>query len=117
MPEYNYTGSAAYNIKLTSAAALISRVDYTYSGSSYGSYQPLDYLNSPPTPNPNYHNPGYGVLNASVGLTGAIFDVSLYAKNLANDRKIIQQPEVNTVFEAYTVRPRTIGVTLKLRFE
>ena len=117
VPDYNYTGSAAYNIKLTSTAALISRVDYTYSGSSYGSYQPLDYLNSPPTPNPNYHNPGYGVLNASVGLTGAIFDVSLYAKNLANDRKIIQQPEVNTVFEAYTVRPRTIGVTLKLRFE
>ena len=46
-----------------------------------------------------------------------MFDVSLYAKNLANDRTIIQQPEVNTVFEAYTVRPRTVGVTLKVRFE
>ncbi|HTV95410.1 MAG TPA: TonB-dependent receptor [Steroidobacteraceae bacterium] len=117
VPDYNYSGSAAYLFPLTASASLVSRVDYAYSGSSYGSYQPLDYLNSPPTTNPNYRNPGYGVLNASFGLTGRSYDVSLYAKNLGNDRKIIQQPEVNTVFEAYTVRPRTVGLTLKLRFE
>ena len=117
VPNYNYTGSAAYLFKLASNRSLVSRVDYTYSGSSYGSYQPYDYLNSPPTTNPNYRNPGYGVLNASFGLTSTMLDVSLYAKNLANNRKIIQQPEVNTVFEAYTVRPRTVGVTLKVRFE
>jgi len=50
------------------------------------------------------------------GLAEKIFDISVYAKNLGNDRKIIQEPEVNTVFEAYTVRPRTVGVTFKLRF-
>jgi iron complex outermembrane receptor protein len=116
VPDYNYTGSAAYLFPLAAGSSLVSRVDYTYSGSSYGSYQPLDYLNSPPTTNPNYRNPGYGVLNASFGFTSKIWDVSLYAKNLANDRTIIQQPEVNTVFEAYTVRPRTVGLTLKLRF-
>jgi hypothetical protein len=42
------------------------------------------------------------------GLAEKIFDISVYAKNLGNDRKIIQEPEVNTVFEAYTVRPRTV---------
>ncbi|MGC1524065.1 MAG: TonB-dependent receptor, partial [Steroidobacteraceae bacterium] len=102
VPDYSYTGSAAYDLKLASGGTLLSRIDYTYSGSSYGSYQSLDYLNSPPTANPNYHNPGYGVLNLSLGLTSGIFDLTLYAKNLGNDRKIIQQPEVNTVFEAYT---------------
>jgi len=117
VPEYNYDASAAYNIKLASGSSLVSRIDYSYSGSSYGSYQPLDYLNVPPTSNPNYHNPGYGVLNASFGLNSRIFDLTLYAKNLGNDRKIIQEPEVNTVFEAYTVRPRTVGVTFKLRFD
>jgi len=117
VPEYNYDASAAYNIKLKAGNSLVGRVDYSYSGSSYGSYQPLDYLNVPPTTNPNYHNPGYGVLNASFGLSSKIFDISLYARNLANDRKIIQEPEVNTVFEAYTVRPRTVGVTLKLRLQ
>jgi iron complex outermembrane receptor protein len=117
VPDFTYTGAAAYGIKLASGGTLLSRIDYTYSGSSYGSYQPLDYLNSPPTTNPNYRNPGYGVLNASFGLTSGIFDLTLYAKNLGNDRKIIQQPEVNTVFEAYTVRPRTVGLTLKVRFD
>jgi iron complex outermembrane receptor protein len=117
VPDYNYTGSAAYVAKLSSRSNLVGRIDYTYSGSSYGSYQALDYLNSPPTSNPNYRNPGYGVLNASFTLMSTMFDVSVYAKNLGNDRKIIQQPEVNTVFEAYTVRPRTVGLTLKLRFD
>ncbi len=69
----------------------------------------------PPSPNPNYINPGYGVLNASFGLSSKFIDLSVYAKNLGNDRKIIQEPEVNTVFEAYTVRPRTVGVTFKIR--
>jgi outer membrane receptor protein involved in Fe transport len=117
VPKYNYTASAAYLVKLSAQTSLRSRVDYTYTGSSYGSYQPLDYLNSPPTTNPNYRNPGYGVLNANVGISTRLFDLSVYAKNLANDRKIIQQPEVNTVFEAYTVRPRTIGLSLTLRLE
>ena len=93
---------------------LIGSIDYASSGSSYGSYQPLDFLNSPATANPNYHNPGSGVLSASFGLRGKTYEISAYAKNLANDRKIIQQPQVNTVFEAYTVRPRTAGLTLKV---
>lgn len=60
---------------------------------------------------------GYGVLNASFGLSGKLLEVTAYAKNLSNDHKIIQQPEVNTVFEAYTVRPRTVGITVKLHLQ
>jgi hypothetical protein len=87
-------------------------VDYAYQGDSYGSYQPIDFITG--TANPNYQNPGYGVLNASFGYVGKVLNLTVYAKNLANDRKIIQQPEVNTVFEAYTVHPRVVGVTAKL---
>jgi outer membrane receptor protein involved in Fe transport len=115
VPEYTYTTSASYSQPLQTGSNLMGRIDYTYSGSSYGSYQPLDYLNNPATANPNYHNPGYGVLNASFGFVGHAYELTAYAKNLGNDRKIIQQPEVNTVFEAYTVHPRTVGLTLKLR--
>jgi iron complex outermembrane recepter protein len=117
VPAYNYDASAAYSIRIDHGNSLVSRVDYSYSGTSYGSYQSLDYQTVPPSANPNYRNPGYGVLNASFGLASKIFDLSVYAKNLANDRKIIQEPEVNTVFEAYTVRPRTVGVTFKMRFD
>ena len=114
VPEYTYDTSATYSVPLAGGSNLVGRIDYAYSGSSYGSYQPLDYLNVPPTTNPNYHNPSYGVLNSSLGFTGSGYEVTAYAKNLGNDRKIIQQPEVNTVFEAYTVHPRTVGLTLKL---
>ena len=117
VPDYTYDASGAYDIKLDGGQAVVTRVDYSYTGSSYGSYQPLDLQNSPPTANPNYHNPGYGVLTASIGYAGRSFDVTAYARNLANDHKIIQQPEVNTVFEAYTVHPRTIGVSFKYRFD
>jgi outer membrane receptor protein involved in Fe transport len=117
VPQYTYDGSAAYSVQLDGGRALVTRADYSYTGSSYGSYQPFDLQNSPPTVNPNYHNPGYGVVTASIKLTSKAFDLTAYAKNLGNDRKIIQQPEVNTVFEAYTVHPRVIGVSVNYRFD
>jgi hypothetical protein len=43
-------------------------------------------------------------------------EFSVYAKNALNNQTIIQRPEVNTVFEGYTVRPLTVGVTAKLKF-
>jgi outer membrane receptor protein involved in Fe transport len=112
VPEYTVDAKASYAFRLVDGSSLITRVDYAYQGDSYGSYQPIDFITG--TPNPNYQNPGYGVLNASFGYTGSWLDLSVYAKNLANDRKIIQEPEVNTVFEAYTVHPRIVGLTLKL---
>ena len=62
-------------------------------------------------PNLNYYNPAYGVLNASVMLKRGKYDISLYAKNLLDDHTLIQTPEVNTVYEGYTVHPRVIGLT------
>jgi outer membrane receptor protein involved in Fe transport len=112
VPEYTIDAKAAYSYPLASGDALVGRVDFAYQGESYGSYQPVDFITG--TANPNYLNPGYGVLNASLGYSGKLLSLSVYAKNLANDRKIIQQPEVNTVFEAYTVHPRVVGVTAKL---
>ena len=102
VPNATYTASVSYNRPLNSEWNLRTRADYGWTGNSYGSYQPS---------NPNYANPSYGVLNASVTLAASKVEVSLYAKNLNNDQKIIQTPEVNTVVEGYTVRPRTIGLT------
>jgi iron complex outermembrane recepter protein len=117
VPEYDLNTSAVDTIQLGGGHSWVTRVDYSYRGSSYGSYQPLDYNNIPPTVNPNYHNPAYGVVNASFGFVGEFYEITAYGKNVGNDRTIIQQPEVNTVFEAYTVRPRTFGVTFKVRFD
>ncbi len=119
VPQYTYDANAVYRIGLPNSLFLTVRADYSYTGESYGSYAAESYNDFTGTynANPNYHNPGYGVLNAGMGVAGRRFELSAYAKNLNNDRKIIQQPEINTVYEGYTVRPRTVGVTLKLRFD
>jgi len=102
VPAATYTAAVSYNRPLSGLYTLRSRADYSWTGHSYGSYDPT---------NPDFANPSYGVLNASVTLAATKYEVSLYAKNLNNDQKIIQTPEVNTVVEGYTVRPRTIGLT------
>jgi outer membrane receptor protein involved in Fe transport len=112
VPKFTYDASGEYKFLLAADMSLTTRADYSFTGNSFGSYQPLDYLNSPATVNPNYRNPGYGVLNASLAFDSGNFELTAYAKNLANDRKIIQQPEVNTVFEAYTVHPRVVGLNV-----
>ena len=102
VPNATYTGSVTYNTPLNGELTLRSRADYGWTGHSYGSYQPA---------NANYFNPSYGVLNASFTLAATKYEIALYAKNIANDQKVIQSPQINTVVEGYTVRPRTIGLT------
>jgi outer membrane receptor protein involved in Fe transport len=107
VPYETLTVSAQYDYPIDSDKTLTMHADYDWQGRSNGSYQ---------FGNSDYYNPPYGVLNASIGLEMENYDFSLYAKNLADDRTIIQRPEINTVVEGYTVRPLTVGVTAKIRF-
>ncbi len=107
VPNGTYTASASYSHPVGGDYTVGTRADYSWTGHSYGSYQ---------VSNPDYYNPSYGVLNASVSVTASKYEVSLYAKNLNGDQKIIQTPEINTVVEGFTVRPRTIGVTARYWF-
>ncbi len=71
------------------------RADFQYTGPSRGAFTPAD---------PNFNDPAYGVLNGSIGfVTEDRTTVSLYAKNLTNDRTIIQRPIINSVSEGYTI--------------
>jgi hypothetical protein len=92
-------------------------VDYDWTGHSNGSYQrftPTVALGSPL--NLNFNNPPYGVMNAHISLSTTHYEISIYAKNLLDDQTIIQSPEINTVYEGYTVHPREVGVMLKASF-
>jgi len=104
VPDATATVGGTYSGAL-GALSLDGSVNYTYTGKSYGTYLQTD---------PNYRNPAYGVVNASIALGKGRGSVSLYVKNLFDNRKIIQQPEINTVVEGYTVHPRVFGLTLKL---
>ena len=56
------------------------------------------------------------MVNLSLGLTWGRYNVAVYAKNLLDNRTIIQSPEINTVIEGYTVHPRVIGLRSKVDF-
>jgi outer membrane receptor protein involved in Fe transport len=107
VPDATVSGSAEYDFPLNATLTFTARADYTYTGHSYGSYE---------TTNSNFFNPSYGVVNASMGVETDRWTLSVYAKNLNDNKKIIQSPQINTVIEAYTLRPMTIGATAVVKF-
>jgi iron complex outermembrane recepter protein len=109
VPVSSFTVGAIYDRRLGPQWDFRARVDYAYTGHSYGSYEKINPVGQP---NLNFYNSSYGVLNASVSLTRGRYVFSLYAKNILNDQTLIQTPEVNTVYQGYTVHPRVIGLTI-----
>ena len=65
---------------------------------------------------PDYDRPAYATSDASVGLAFGAFEVSLFAKNLNDSHTVFQRPEINSLSEAYTMRPRTVGLAFNYHF-
>lgn len=117
VPEGTFNGELSYERSLPADLHLTAFLDYAWIGRSNGSYQRFtNTVALGSLVNLNYSNPAYGVLNANVTLARGRYELSLYAKNLLDNKTLIQTPEINTVYEGYTVRPRVIGVNLKAHF-
>jgi len=108
IPNYTYSLHTDYRRNVTPGWRAFARADFTYTGQSYGSYQ---------VTNSNYIDPGYSVLNAGIGLeSDSQLQISLYGKNLTDNREIIQRPEINGFIEGYAVRPLTVGLAVSKTF-
>ncbi len=107
VPKYTFVFSADYDFPINDRMDAFIRGDYDLVGSSKGAFSQTD---------PAYNEPSYGVLNGSLGMTTGPYEVSLYAKNLTNNQKIIQRPSINFVSEAYTLRPLTVGLRGSMKF-
>ena len=83
------------------------KVDYDWVGPSNGSFQ--TYVS-------NYRDPAYGVLNLNVGFETGPWKAEAYATNLTDSKIILQQPIINSVTEAYTLRPLTAGIRITRNF-
>ena len=105
VPDFTASAGANYLHQVGPSGAVVALVNYAYTGHSYGSYLLTD---------TNYYNPAYSTVNASLGYRFGAGEITLYVKNLLDDKTIIQRPQINTGTEGYTVHPRTIGLTLKL---
>jgi outer membrane receptor protein involved in Fe transport len=106
-PKFTAALLADYGWQITSNLNGFLRGDYEYTGKSFGSFQ---------TSSPQYINPSYDVTNVNAGVGFGKYEVSLYAKNLFDDRTILQSPQINSVIQGYTLRPQTLGVSFQAKF-
>jgi iron complex outermembrane receptor protein len=111
-PEYTASVLANYGWRVTSAIEGFLRTDYEYTGKSFGSYV----ISTPTAPNPGYINPGYSVVNMSTGVNIDKFEIALFAKNLFDNKTILQSPLIDGEIQGYTLRPVTVGLSFQAKF-
>jgi iron complex outermembrane receptor protein len=111
-PKYTASVLANYGWHVTSSILGFVRGDYEYTGQSFGSYvRP-----APGAPNPSYINPAYSVVNLNAGVNVGNFEVALFAKNLFDNKTILQSPLIDGEIQGYTLRPVTVGLSFQVKF-
>jgi iron complex outermembrane receptor protein len=111
-PKYTASLLANYGWRVTDSVAAFVRGDYEYTGQSYGSF----IVPAPGAPNPSYINPAYSVVNLNAGINVGRLEVSLFGKNLLDNKTILQSPSINSVTQGYTLRPMTVGLSFQAKF-
>jgi outer membrane receptor protein involved in Fe transport len=82
--------------------------------------------------NPDYKRPSYITLDASAGLDFGRWEITIFGKNLTNNNKIIQRPDIQGSaspeyefdylgvptrnVQGFTLRPLTVGMNAALKF-
>jgi len=107
VPDWTASFSFDYTLPLDGDNAFFARADYSLTGPSHGAFAITD---------PDYSRPAYGDVDASVGLIWRHVQWQLYGKNLADNQKVIQHPNLLSVSEGYTLRPLTVGLSASAKF-
>jgi len=130
VPRYNLDFDSRQNFIVSDAVAGFFTMDIPWVGQSHG--QPI-------AGNSDYKRPSYITLDAAVGVDYGRWEITLFGKNLTNNNKIIQEPDIqgsgvdipgqagplygfnyrgvlepNT--QGFTLRPLTVGMNASLKF-
>jgi iron complex outermembrane receptor protein len=111
-PKYTANVTANYGWKVTDAVSAFVLADFEYTGRAFGSF----IVPTPTAANPSYIDLAYSVVNLNAGVNVGRYEVSLFAKNLLDNKTILQSPTINSVTMGYTVRPLTVGIALQVKF-
>ncbi len=106
-PRWSVNLSSRYSVPMGSALTGFIAGDWNYVGSSHGTVGVTD---------PDYNRPSYAVFGLNGGVSLRDWRFMLFARNVFNDQKVIQRPNLQTVNRGYTVTPRTIGVSAEFDF-
>ena len=107
VPRWSVDFSTRFNKAIGTDFTGFATGDWNYVGASHGTVGMSD---------PDYNRPSYAVFGLTTGANYKGWEISLFAKNVFNEQKVIQRPNLQTVNRGYTLTPRTIGISGELRF-
>jgi iron complex outermembrane recepter protein len=108
VPLWNAKIAANYVRPLWDDVTGFARIDTTFTGHSHGTIA---------DDNPDYERSEYSLTTLSMGIDlGKDYSVSLFVKNLFDDRTVIQRPSVDYITLGLRPAPRTIGITGSVGF-
>ena len=123
VPDFNLTADMKYSFQLSDDINGYVTIAPNWVGESHGDVV---------TSNPDYKRPSYITLDASAGLSFGRWDVTIFGRNLTNNNKIIQRPDIQGSadpsyefnylgtptrnVQGFTPRPLTIGMNAALKF-
>jgi outer membrane receptor protein involved in Fe transport len=108
VPVWNAKIAADYVRPLSDDVNGFVRIDTTATGNSHGTFVPGA---------PDYDRPIYSLTTMSAGVDlGKDYTVSLFVKNLFDNRTVIQQPSVDYITLGLRPAPRTIGIIGSVSF-
>jgi iron complex outermembrane receptor protein len=106
-PKWTADASAQYDLHFTDSLKGFASADWNWVGSSHGALLKTD---------PDYDRPTYSLLGLNAGVDFDAWEFAVFAKNVLNDQKIIQRPNLQSVNRGYTLTPRTIGISAAFKF-
>lgn len=135
VPEYNLNIQARRNFRLSDELSGYVSATTAWVGASNGTA--IGPYTDPQTgerveANPDYRRPNYATLDVNIGLTYGNWDFTLFGRNLTNNNKIIQRPNIqgsaSPIYnfeylgttlrnnQGFTLRPLTVGMNAAYRF-
>jgi outer membrane receptor protein involved in Fe transport len=106
-PNWTADASTQYDVHITDSVKGFALADWNWVGSSHGTVLKTD---------PDYDRPTYSLLGLNAGVDYAAWEFALFAKNVLNDQKIVQRPNLQSVNRGYTLTPRTLGLSAAFKF-
>jgi outer membrane receptor protein involved in Fe transport len=123
VPEFNFTADLKQTFQISDTISGFVTIAPNWVGDSHG-----DVINS----NPDYKRPSYITLDASAGLEYGRWEFTVFGRNLTNNNKIIQRPDIQGSaspeyefdylgtptrnIQGFTLRPLTVGMNAALKF-
>jgi outer membrane receptor protein involved in Fe transport len=103
VPDYSARLGFTYHFQPTDAVGAFFSLNGQWTGASRGNLVPGS---------SDYERPAYFAADGSLGVNFDRYTITLYGKNLTNDQTILQRPSIQSVVEAYRLRPRTFGLAM-----